>query len=47
MGDSNNSPTQKIYYFKVGEYLEAIQYIFLCTSHLYVRPPHSCMILVL
>ena len=27
MGDSNNSPTQKINYFKVGEYLEALRYI--------------------
>ena len=26
MGDSNNSPTQKINYFKVGEYLEAVRY---------------------
>ena len=26
MGDSNNSPTQKINYFMVGEYLEAIRY---------------------
>ena len=25
MGDSNNSPTQKNNYFKVGEYLEAVQ----------------------
>ena len=28
MGDSNNSPTQKINYFKVGEYLEVIRYVF-------------------
>ena len=27
MVDSNNSPIQKIYYFKVGEYLEAIRYL--------------------
>ena len=28
MGDSNNSHTQKINYFKVGKYLEAIRYFF-------------------
>ena len=27
MGDSNHLPTQKINYFKVGEYLEAVRYI--------------------
>ena len=27
MGNSDNSPIQKIYYFKVGEYLEAVRYI--------------------
>ena len=27
MGDSNNSPAQKINYFKVGEYLQAIRYV--------------------
>ena len=27
MFDSNNSPTQKNNYFKVGEYLEAIRYV--------------------
>ena len=26
MCNSNNSPTQKINYFKVGEYLEAVRY---------------------
>ena len=32
--DSNNSPSQKINYFKVGEYLEAIWYIQLCLFNL-------------
>ena len=31
MGDSNNSPTQKINYFNVGEYLEAIRYDYFIT----------------
>ena len=42
MGDSNNLPTQKINYFKVGEYLEAIRYsllVYICNCRNIVNQP--------